>query len=341
MSRLLAILLGLVLFAALTIFCVARESPRIAEELTLRASGALQSSEIDWAEASVDGRLVTLTGFAPSTEERMRAVSVVSDVGGVRSVRDGLETRPAVFEFQARRDGPSIVLTGNVPDERSRSTVLARAASLFGAEVVVDDLVVSGPAPDGAWVAMARRGLDLLVKLDSGKVSLRNQDVSLSGVAASRQEQERIGAELMEELPAGYTSSIDISVPEPVALTADDCAAEFANLMSGKQITFETDSARLTPESGPILNEVVSLAQRCDGVRIEVVGHTDSLGDADRNRDLSQQRAVAVAVYIRGRGVDSRRVVSIGLGEAQPIATNRTRRGRALNRRIEFKVQPE
>jgi OOP family OmpA-OmpF porin len=339
MSRLLAVLLGALLFTALTVFCVARQSPIIVEKLTAGSASSLADEGMDWAVATVDGRGVTLTGFAPSEEERLRAIEVVRGVPGVGRIDDRLALKPRVFEFVAYRRGYRVVLSGNVPDNQSKSEMVTRAASLFGDAAVVDELFVSGPPPDEAWVAMARRGIDLLVKLDSGRVRLRNRDVALSGVAATTQEQDRIGFELLEELPAGYTSSVDITVPEQGGLSSEECAAAFEALMLGSQISFETDSARLTPESSPVLNEVVSLAKRCPNTHIEVRGHTDSLGDADRNLTLSRQRALAVLDYIVGRGVDARRIAARGFGETQPVATNRTRRGRALNRRIEFNVE--
>lgn len=339
MSRWLASLLGTLLFTALAVFCIARESPGIVERLTAATASRLAEDGYDWAEATVDGRAVAVSGMAPSEPDRDAALAAVRQVWGVRSVSDRTEIRPPVFEFTAYRRGNGVVLAGSIPDERSRADIVTRAASLFGAGEVVDELIVSGAVPDDNWLPMARRGVDLLVQLDSGRVRLRNRDVVLSGVATSAQEQERIGAELLEELPVGYTSSLDIAIPDQVELSAEGCAAAFETLMQRNEISFEVDSARLRPDSSPILNEVVSLAKRCPTARIEVQGHTDSLGDADRNMDLSRQRALAVVDYIVGRGVDARRIQARGFGESDPIATNRTRRGRAMNRRIEFKVE--
>lgn len=340
MSRWLASLLGVLLFTALAVFCIARESPVIVERLAAATAARLADDGYDWAEATVDGRAVAVSGTAPSEPDRDAALEAIRQVWGVRSVADRIEVRPPVFEFTAYRKGTGVVLAGSIPDERSRADIVTRAASLFGVGAVVDDLFVSSAVPDENWLPMARRGVDLLVQLDSGRVRLRNRDVVLSGVASSAQEQERIGAELLEELPIGYTSSLDIAIPDQVELSVADCAAAFETLMQRSEISFEVDSARLRPDSSPILNEVVSLVKRCPGAQIEVQGHTDSLGDAERNMDLSRQRALAVVAYVVGRGVDARRVRARGFGETEPIATNRTRRGRAMNRRIEFEVEP-
>jgi OOP family OmpA-OmpF porin len=68
---------------------------------------------------------------------------------------------------------------------------------------------------------------------------------------------------------------------------------------------------------------------------IEVVGHTDHVGDDDYNQELSEQRAEAVRNYLIAAGVDGNKIVSVGAGENMPIASNKTDKGRAENRRVE------
>jgi outer membrane protein OmpA-like peptidoglycan-associated protein len=73
-------------------------------------------------------------------------------------------------------------------------------------------------------------------------------------------------------------------------------------------------------------------------VFIEVVGHTDDVGDDAYNMDLSEQRAAAVTAYLIDAGVDGSKIVAVGAGESLPIATNTTEQGRAENRRVEIQV---
>jgi outer membrane protein OmpA-like peptidoglycan-associated protein len=74
------------------------------------------------------------------------------------------------------------------------------------------------------------------------------------------------------------------------------------------------------------------------GLRIEISGHTDSLGPQAINLTLSEKRATAVKNYLIAHGVASDRLRAEGYGEFNPIATNETEEGRAKNRRVEFKV---
>jgi outer membrane protein OmpA-like peptidoglycan-associated protein len=71
-----------------------------------------------------------------------------------------------------------------------------------------------------------------------------------------------------------------------------------------------------------------------------VKGHTDSVGDANYNRQLSMQRANSVANYLRGTNVNASRLQTLGMGESKPIATNENAQGRQENRRVELRIIP-
>ena len=73
---------------------------------------------------------------------------------------------------------------------------------------------------------------------------------------------------------------------------------------------------------------------------IEVIGHTDDVGDDDYNQELSEQRAQAMRDYLVATGLDPTKIVTRGAGEKTPIASNRTDEGRAENRRVEVLVTP-
>jgi outer membrane protein OmpA-like peptidoglycan-associated protein len=70
----------------------------------------------------------------------------------------------------------------------------------------------------------------------------------------------------------------------------------------------------------------------------EIQGHTDSTGSDATNKRVSQTRSDAVMSYLVGKGVDSSRVKAVGYGESNPISDNKTRAGRAKNRRVEIRV---
>lgn len=106
-----------------------------------------------------------------------------------------------------------------------------------------------------------------------------------------------------------------------------------------EKIFFATGKARILSESFPLLDEVAQVLNDHDEIlRVQVAGHTDSRGNARRNRTLSLKRAKAVVAYLTGKGVVRDRFEAKGFGPDRPIADNTTKDGRAQNRRVEFTI---
>ena len=105
-----------------------------------------------------------------------------------------------------------------------------------------------------------------------------------------------------------------------------------------RTIQFAPGSDQVARESLALVAEVAALLQRAPRWRVEVAGHTDSIGDPDVNVDMSARRAAAVARLLAERGVAFRRIRVIGKGATRPVADNTNAEGRARNRRIQFTV---
>ena len=103
-------------------------------------------------------------------------------------------------------------------------------------------------------------------------------------------------------------------------------------------IVFETDAALLSPDAQFLLQGFANYLKLQQGLRIQINGHTDDVGDAARNLALSEQRAKAVAAYLELLGVASERMQFRGYGETQPRVENDSAANRALNRRTEFEI---
>ena len=107
-----------------------------------------------------------------------------------------------------------------------------------------------------------------------------------------------------------------------------------------QDILFATDSAALRPDLRADLNALAGNLQRYPQSNIQIVGHTDSDGDAGYNQDLSERRAAAVASQLQASGVSPVRIQAFGRGETQPIASNLTPQGKQQNRRVEIVILP-
>ncbi|MCH9684000.1 MAG: OmpA family protein [Deltaproteobacteria bacterium] len=115
-----------------------------------------------------------------------------------------------------------------------------------------------------------------------------------------------------------------------------DEIARFNGVIRG--IYFDTNKDLIKPKSERILNEALEVLEKFSDVRLEISGHTDSRGGRTHNVDLSLRRAESVRTWLVEHGIDASRLETRGSGPDEPIDSNRTKAGRAHNRRIEFKL---
>ncbi|HKX85926.1 MAG TPA: OmpA family protein, partial [Flavobacterium sp.] len=105
-----------------------------------------------------------------------------------------------------------------------------------------------------------------------------------------------------------------------------------------KTILFDVNKSTFQQRTYPVLQAMVVILKEYPGAKFTIEGHTDSDGAAQANLDLSEGRAAAVMGYLVEKGIDASRLSSKGFGETKPIATNKTKTGKALNRRVEVKL---
>ncbi len=103
-------------------------------------------------------------------------------------------------------------------------------------------------------------------------------------------------------------------------------------------VVFEFDSDKLTDSAKVVLDDVSDVLKKHSDIKVEVLGFTDSIGNDEYNLNLSERRVNSVIEYLVSKGIEKSRLMGKGMGESNPIGDNRTKEGRALNRRIEFRV---
>jgi OmpA-OmpF porin, OOP family len=104
-------------------------------------------------------------------------------------------------------------------------------------------------------------------------------------------------------------------------------------------VNFDFNKATIRPESTPVLIHAAEILLTHPDLKVEIQGFTDSVGTEKYNLKLAKERADAVRDFMVAKGVDAGKLTTVGIGEANPVAPNKTENGRWLNRRIEFKVQ--
>lgn len=101
-------------------------------------------------------------------------------------------------------------------------------------------------------------------------------------------------------------------------------------------INFDTDKASIRPDGKPVVDQIAALLSNNPALKLSIEGHTDTTGDAKRNKELSTQRAQAVAAMLKGAGINQARLSATGHGADKPLAPNTDEAGRAKNRRVEL-----
>lgn len=135
-----------------------------------------------------------------------------------------------------------------------------------------------------------------------------------------------------------YISVDDTTFQKPATVDVQLQQIQEGQSYQLKNIYFEYDSDKLTAQSLFILDEFADFLRDNPTLRISIEGHTDNIGSAEYNIDLSTRRAQSVYLYLISKGISADRLQYKGYGFSRPIASNDTEEGRAMNRRTEFVV---
>lgn len=163
--------------------------------------------------------------------------------------------------------------------------------------------------------------------------------------ATERRQRATVGAAAGAAIGAGvgvYQDRQEAELRRQMAGTGVEVERQGDNIMLNMPsgITFDFAKSDLKPQFRPVLDNLATTLNEYGQTRIEVTGHTDSVGSDSANMTLSQNRANSVAGYLGSRGVASSRMVVTGAGESRPVASNDNEAGRAENRRVEITLVP-
>ena len=184
---------------------------------------------------------------------------------------------------------------------------------------------LSNTAKGGGIGALAGAAVGALV--DGRKGALIGAGIGALGGSAVGNYMDRQEAELRRQL-----SSTGVSVVRNGNEVILDLPGE---------ITFASGSADLSTRFAPVLDSIGLVVAKYDKTYIDIVGFTDSTGSDELNQALSRRRAESVANYlVQSDDVLPARVIAEGRGKSNPVATNTTTQGRALNRRVQIQLTP-
>ncbi|TCP07013.1 OmpA family protein [Caldimonas thermodepolymerans] len=225
-----------------------------------------------------------------------------------------------------------VVVTGTVPDEATRASVLMRLHELYGRDRVVDQIAVGSVVAPPNWAGYVQQMLvPDLQRVSRGELTIQGNQVHLKGEVANEALRQQVASAMATRLNPTYTIRNALRVVASEQPLIDE-------VLRNRIIEFEPGSSVITPQGQRILDELLPTLVQLSARQIEVIGHTDSLGARDANIALSFARADAVKNYLVSKGITPSRIGVSGAGPDRPIASNQTPEGRARNRRIEFRI---
>jgi outer membrane protein OmpA-like peptidoglycan-associated protein len=236
------------------------------------------------------------------------------------------------FAISAQRG--IVTLAGHTMSSRHERQLQQVVASLFPDQDHVFEFRPFGPAP-GWWTEATTELVTAIASLRAPRVSLDDDMLIVRALAGQPGTAEARLAAVTGLLPGSLEKDIRILGTGPDVEARSLCTRHFEAFRNGP-IRFFESGTEMRPSARPELERVVALAAACRDARVSITGHTDASGSEEWNRTLSLERARAVGDWLVERGVEEERIVLAGAGSAEPVASNDTRYGRSLNRRIDI-----
>jgi OOP family OmpA-OmpF porin len=328
-------LFGILLIVLILMLAVPRYLKSIPDTLGKKVSKGLSEKQLNWTSVRVNGRDIILSGVAPSIEEHEQAVAVAEEVFAVRSVVDKISPEvitPYTLNIITTKD--DIKLDGYMPTKEDKEELFLLIKDRYPKKKLEDGIDI-GTGNPASWKELIVTMLEGLQGLDASTVHIVDDEVQISGKIKTQEAKDAFKATLKEFENNPYKINTHIvSMDRPIIV----CQEKFNKLLSNQKIKFASNRSDIASESGKVLKELAFISSLCPQAKMVIVGYTDSLGNDEKNKKLSFNRAQAVVSRLFQEGVALERMKASGEGDAKPIADNQTEEGRAKNRRIEFKV---
>jgi len=197
------------------------------------------------------------------------------------------------------------------------------------------------PAPEPAPEPVQAAPAETVVQVEKGPVVTTEPMENTAAEAPQEAPQEAAhDAHHEVEAPAPVEPlSAKVAEPEPAPVAAPAPAQPVSSKVTYAADTFfDFDKSVLKPVAKAKLDDLIDKIKSINLEVIIAIGHTDAVGSDDYNLKLSMRRSNAVKAYLVSKGVDKTRIYTEGKGESQPVADNKTKEGRAKNRRVEIEV---
>jgi|GEM_PF-4874310 len=360
MGRIILVLAGLIALCCVVLYAVFLRAPMIERDIETRTRQLLEASGLEGqVRVEADGRELLLSGDTVVKEQAMDiaanvdgavAATWLGDSGMQQSSSENSTpnvTQPVVAADWATRlqiENGKLSITGDRPVlDGVSNAIVARLSAEFGGQNVSMNSQSARELPV-YWADTVNAAAKALSKMQSGSAEVKHNKLSIEGVVTSESDQSSIKQMLVELTPSDVVWRTEFDTLASGAelsaqlLSPAQCDADVADYMTGKQVQFRKSKTSLQDNAFAVIDGVIQILVRCPSAKVQIGGYTDSRGDSDLNMRLSRERAETVRDYLVEQGINTARLDARGFGPQRPIASNKTAAGRAVNRRIEFRV---
>jgi outer membrane protein OmpA-like peptidoglycan-associated protein len=325
---------------------------------TLILRGSLPS---ETSKAAILQRALELYGAAPghvvdelTVDPRVGPVAWADNVSQILPVLGHLTERGAIII-----DGRTIVVSGQVGDNRAKATVLRVIAPLTQSGLELEDRILTGSSTAGrstkasspttpSQKAPSLKTPVLVAPQSKNVPSTTGASQKVLSLKTPPQSAVEASKAPSPAAPSPKTPSLVAAVaPKASSLPTTPSATEVSpaslqkrlnEILARSAIEFESNSTTMTPTSLATLDQLIAELRRSPHTAIEIGGHTDKYGEPEYNLQLSQRRADAVRRYFAKRGLP-KQFTAVGYGASRPLSVAENRAGLQRNRRIELRVK--
>ena len=320
------------------------------------------------------GREVLLSGRVFSEDEKDLAIEIAKKAVGdkgwdvTRSITWQGDVSPlSPHSLSINIMGEKIIISGVLPSQSQMEDLFASLEEVYSDVTFVNQLVLDEYVTE----LVSLKDIFQAGRLIEGKYVINGKNIAIDGLVESESIKESIDKGLLQlsfdEFTIKNSLKVEVEVDSQtsdVELIAEKktpkviekdfkevitlenpknllCRQKLDEVLSESKVYFATSLSTLNPDSFEVLGKIINVLDECPDANIVVAGHTDNVGDTNKNLRLSQQRADVVADFLRNQGSLNNSITAIGYGEARPIADNTTATGQSENRRTQFIVRED
>jgi len=287
-------------------------------------------------------KLQSLTIDNKTETKAIESSTKISAVPIQASVEKVIKDESRDVNFKILKKDNSIEFFGVFPSKEALES-LKDAYKKISDNVIEGTIIIDKNAQNSKIIELIPTLTEDFAKFKSGYLEYADKKLTIEGVVSDENISHSIGqkAVLLGNLLVDNQVTVDNTLEKPKKGSEDsteDIQEKLNNLLKIKKVEFVFAKDILTEKGKKTVDEVAKILKKHKNIKVEIGGHTDSVGTKKNNKILSQKRANAVKRYLISKKIDAKRLKAVGYGESRPLVKNNSSKNRQINRRVEFKI---